>query len=166
MIEVTDTALRQAANEGMDIFIQVFTNAYKKVIGGELTAVTMPLLTAEQHSLLAYQIFRDEVMDGGFCQLIQNGYGGYIFANPFAKVMRLWKIGDLSKLVYAAKKIYDGHREDLECERTDEEFMAMYEQYEVFDDLEDEFLEKEEEYTTLVANYVDEHLDLFAKIIK
>ena len=44
--------------------------------------------------------------------------------------------------------------------------MAMYEQYEVFDDLEDEFLEKEEEYTTLVANYVDEHLDLFAKIIK
>ena len=49
MIEVTDAALRQAANEGMDIFIQVFTNAYKKVIGGELTAVTMPLLTAEQH---------------------------------------------------------------------------------------------------------------------
>ena len=57
-------------------------------------------------------------------------------------------------------------RDSLECERTDEEFMAMYEQYEVFDDLEDEFLEKEEEYTTLVANYVDEHLDLFAKIIK
>lgn len=55
MIEVTDTALRQAANEGMDIFIQVFTNAYKKVIGGELTAVTMPLLTAETYSLLAYQ---------------------------------------------------------------------------------------------------------------
>ena len=59
-----------------------------------------------------------------------------------------------------------GHREDLERERTDDEFMAMYEQYEVFDALEDEFLEKEEEYTALVASYVDEHLDLFAKIIK
>lgn len=75
-------------------------------------------------------------------------------------------MGDLSKLVYAAKKIYDAHREDLERERTDDEFMAMYEQYEVFDALEDEFLEKEEEYTALVASYVDEHLDLFAKIIK
>ena len=165
MIEVTDAALRQAAGEGMDAFIQVFTDAYKKVIDGELTAETMPLLTAEQHSLLAYQIFRDEVMDGGFCQLIQNGYGGYIFANPFAKVMRLWGVSDLSKLVYAAKKIYDEHREDLERERTDEEFMAMYEQYEAFDELENEFLEKEEEYTSLVAGYVDEHLELFATVI-
>lgn len=164
MIEVTDAALRQAAAEGMDAFIQVFTDAYKKAIGGELTAETMPLLTGEQHSLLAYQIFRDEVMEGGFCQLIQNGYGGYIFVNPFARVMRMWGVGDLSKLVYAARKIYDAHREDLERERTDEEFMAMYEQYEAFDELEDEFLEHEEEYTALVASYVDEHLELFAGI--
>lgn len=118
-IEVTDAALRQAAAEGMDAFIQVFTDAYRKVTGGELTAETMPLLTGEQHTLLAYQIFRDELMEGGFCQLIQNGYGGYIFVNPFAKVMRLWGLGDLSKMVYAAKKIYDAHREDLERERTD-----------------------------------------------
>lgn len=165
MIEVTDEALRQAAGEGMDAFIQVFTDAYKKVTGGELTAETMSLLTGEQHSLLAYRIFRDEVMEGGFCQLIQNGYGGYIFDNPFARVMRLWGVGDLSKLVYAAKKIYDAHREDLERERTEDEFMAMYEQYEAFDDLEDEFLEKEEEYTALVASYVDEHLDLFATVV-
>lgn len=164
MIEVTDAALRQAAAEGMDAFIQVFADAYKKVTGGELTAETMPLLTSEQHSLLAYVLFRDEVMEGGFCQLIQNGYGGYIFENPFAKVMRLWGVGDLHKLVYAAKKIYDEHRVDLERERTDDEFMAMYEQYEAFDELEDEFLEKEEEYTALVADYVDRHLDLFAKI--
>ena len=65
MIEVTDVALRQAAGEGMDAFIGVFTGAYKKEIGGEMTAGTMSLLTGEQHSLLAYQIFRDEVMEGG-----------------------------------------------------------------------------------------------------
>ena len=104
-------------------------------------------------------------MDGGFCQLIQNGYGGYIFGNPFAKVMRLWGAEDFSKLVYKAKKIYDAHREDLERERTDDEFMAMYEQYEEFDDLEDEFLENEEEITALIASYVDEHLELFARIV-
>ena len=43
--------------------------------------------------------------------------------------------------------------------------MAMYEEYEAFDDLEDEFLEKEEEYTAAVAGYVDEHIDLFATIV-
>ena len=74
MIEVMESALQKAAGEGMDEFIQVFTDKYKEVIGGELTADTMPLLTGEQHSLLAYQIFRDEIMFGGFCQLIWRIY--------------------------------------------------------------------------------------------
>ena len=43
MIEVTDASLQKAAGEGMDEFIQVFTDKYKEVIGGELTAETMPL---------------------------------------------------------------------------------------------------------------------------
>ena len=166
MIEVIESALQKAAGEGMDEFIQVFTDKYKEVIGGELTADTMPLLTGEQHSLLAYQIFRDEIMVGGFCQLIQNGYGGYIFDNPFAKVMRLWGADEFSKLIYKAKKIFDANRKDLEKERTDDEFMAMYEQYEAFDELEEVYLEMEEQVTALIASYVDEHLELFAKIIK
>jgi len=164
MIEIADAALSKAAGEGMDAFIWVFTDRYKEVIGGELTAESMPLLNGEQHSLLAYTFFRDEVMEGGFCQLIQNGYGGYIFDNPFAKAMRLWGAGDLSKLVYKAKEIYDAHRKDLERERTEDEFMAMYEEYEVFDELEEAFLEKEEEITALIAGYVDKHLEAFAKI--
>lgn len=166
MIKLSDAVLQKAAGEGMDEFIQVFTDKYKEVIGGELTAGTMALLTGEQHSLLAYQIFRDEIMVGGFCQLIQNGYGGYVFDNPFAKVMRLWGAEEFSKLVYRAKKIYDAHREDLEKERTEDEFMAMYEQYEAFDELEEEYFEMEEQVTAIVASYVDEHLELFAEIVK
>ena len=117
MIKLSDAVLQKAAGEGMDEFIQVFTDKYKEAIGGELTAGTMALLTGEQHSLLAYQIFRDEIMVGGFCQLIQNGYGGYIFDNPFAKVMRLWGAEEFSKLVYKAKKIYDANRKDHFCKR-------------------------------------------------
>ncbi len=166
MIEVKDSALQAAAGEGMDEFIQVFTDKYKEVIGDELTAETMTLLSGEQHSLLAYQLFRDEIMVGGFCQLIQNGYGGYIFDNPFAKVMRLWGAEEFSKLVYKAKKIYDANRADLERERTEEEFMAMYEPYEAFDDLEEEYFQMEEKVTATIAAYVDDHLELFAKIIK
>ncbi|WP_221658126.1 DMP19 family protein [Bacteroides salyersiae] len=166
MIKLSDAVLQKAAGEGMDEFIQVFTDKYKEVIGGELTVGTMALLTGEQHSLLAYRIFRDEIMVGGFCQLIQNGYGGYVFDNPFAKVMRLWGAEEFSKLVYRAKKIYDAHREDLEKERTEDEFMAMYEQYEAFDELEEEYFEMEEQVTAIVASYVDEHLELFAEIVK
>ena len=73
MIEITDKALQTAAAKGMDEFLRVFTDKYKETVGGDPTAETMPLLSGEQHSLLAYRIFRDEVTEGGFCQLIQNG---------------------------------------------------------------------------------------------
>ena len=53
MIEVQMWHCARHAGEGMDAFIGVFTGAYKKEIGGEMTAGTMSLLTGEQHSLLA-----------------------------------------------------------------------------------------------------------------
>ena len=88
MIEITDTALQTAAAEGIDAFLRAFTDKYREALGGDPTAETISRLNGEQHSLLAYRIFRDEVTEGGFCQLIQNGYGVYIFDNPFARVMR------------------------------------------------------------------------------
>ncbi len=163
-IEISDSALKEAASLGMDEFIGVFTNKYLEVIGGDLKAETMERLNGFQHSLLAYHFFREEVMEGGFVQLIQNGYGGYIFDNPFAKSMRLFGLDEFSKLIYKAKKIYDEHKEDLVKERSEEDFMAMYEQYEAFDDLEEEFLNSEEEISSTIAEYIDNHLEEFANI--
>ena len=37
----------------------------------------------------------------------------------------------------------------------------MYEQYEAFDELEEQFLDKEEFFTATVAAYVDEHIEQF-----
>ena len=82
-VTVSDAALRQAAEEGMDAFVAIFVDAINAAVGGELTAETMAQLNASQITLLAYRILRDEVMDGGFIQLIHNGYGGFIFLNPF-----------------------------------------------------------------------------------
>lgn len=164
-ITVTDEALRHGAEEGMDGFLRVFVDKYLEVTGGKICAETMPLLNGYQHSLLGYHFFREEVLEGGFVQLIQNGYGPYIFDNPFAKAMRLFGAKNFAKLVYDAKKLYDAHREDLESERTDDEFMAMYEQYEAFDDLEEAYMEMEEQVTEVIARYVDEHLEQFAEIV-
>ena len=165
-IKIADEALRKGAEEGMDGFLQVFIDKYLEVTGGVINAETMPLLNGHQHTLLGYHFFREELNVGGFVQLIQNGYGPYIFDNPFAKAMRLFGLKEFSKLVYAAKKIYDTNKADLEKERDDDEFMAMYEQYEEFDDLEEEFMEMEEFVTAKLAEYVDEHLEYFAEIVE
>ena len=46
-VVVKDTDLQKAAGEGMDAFIQVFTDAIHHAIGGELNAENMPDLNAD-----------------------------------------------------------------------------------------------------------------------
>lgn len=163
-VKVKDEALQQAATEGMDAFVQVFVDGIRSAIGGELTAETMAELNADQVTLLAWDTLHEEVMDGGFVQLIHNGYGPFIFKNPFAKAVKQWGMRDLSKLVYDAHTLWLKHREEIECELTEDEFMALFEQLPEFDDLDDQFVENEEEWTSMIAHYVDEHIERFATI--
>jgi hypothetical protein len=161
---VKDADLQKAAMEGMDAFLQVFVKGMYDAIGGELTTETMAELNADQLTLLAWDTLHQEVMDGGFVQLIHNGYGPFIFKNPVAKVLRLWEMRELSKLIYEAHTLWLKHREKIEKDCTDEEFMALFEQFPDFDDLDDQFVEYEEEWTEDIAHYVDDHLERFATI--
>ena len=163
---VKDAELQQAAMEGMDSFLQVFIKAIQEAIGGELTAETMAELNADQMTLLAWQTLHDEVMDGGFVQLIYNGYGPFIFKNPLAKVLRMWGLRDLSKLIYEGHTLWLKHREQIERDLSEEEFMALFEQLPEFDNLDDAFVENEEQWTSDIAHYVDEHIDRFVEIMK
>ena len=166
MVEVTivEKNLVKAADGGMDAFLKVFVDAIYDAIGGELTEETMSLLNSDQITLLAWQILHDELMDGGFVQLIHNGYGPFIFKNPFAKAMKQWGVADLSKLLYDAHRLYSEHHAVIEQDCTDEEFMSLFERFPAFDDLDDAFVENEEQWTADVAHYVDEHLERFAVV--
>ena len=154
-IKIEDAALRQAAASGMDEFVHAVRGAILDAIGGQLTAQNMGELNAEQITLLAWGILHEEMMDGGMVQLIYNGYGPFIFLNPTARAFR----------EYRGHKFYNRHRQLLESDCDDEAFMALYEQCPEFDDLDDEFVENEEEWTGLVAHYVDEHLGNFVTIV-
>ena len=163
-VTIKDSVLRKAAAEGMDAFLAAVVQAVKQTAGGELTAESMQQLTADQITLWGYDILHEEVMDGGFIQLIYNGYGPFFFDNPFAKAMRLWGLNEFSKVLYKAKNLYDERKDDLTRERTDEEFMALFENNEEFDELDDYFVENEEDITAAVACYVDDHLDSFVEV--
>mgnify|MGYP004491441765 FL=1 len=73
IVKVKDQALAQAATQGMDEFVQVIVAATYQAIGGNLNVETMAKLNADQITLLGYVALRDELMDGGFVQLIHNG---------------------------------------------------------------------------------------------
>ena len=163
-VKIKDATLQQAAEQGVDVFLQTLVDAILGAIGGELTAENMGELNSDQVTLLAWRTLHDEVMDGGFVQLIYNGYGPFVFKNPLAKALKLWGLRDLSKLIYEGHTLWLKHRDEIERELDDEQFMALFEKMPDFDNLDDLFVENEAEWTELVAYYVDEHIDNFATI--
>ncbi len=166
LVKVKDSSLKKAASLGMDEFLKVFTDAIMEAIKGEITLENMNKLNSDQITLLAYNILSSEVMDGGFVQLIHNGYGGFIFFNPFAKALRVWGIELLPSLINKAGKLFRKYHKEIEKECTDEEFMALFEKFSSFDDLDDAFVEMEETFTHQIAEYVDNHINSFAQILK
>ena len=147
--------------QSSDNRIEELVASYRQIIGEHLTAETMSRLNGNQLTLLAYSIFRSEMLQGGMVQLIHNGYGPFIFENPFAKAMRLWEPKEFSKFIYAARKKKKKYAERLTVDCTDEEFMALYEQFEDLDEIDDEFIEMESEVTSHLCSFVEAHSDMF-----
>ena len=168
-----DKELAREKYEQLDCigFIQWVTDGYLAAVGGVLTVENMETLSAEQHSVLCYRYVLDEVMEGGFIQLIMNGFAPYVLEGPFPMVVKKeWGsveggekvMKDFSKLLYAVKAAYHKHQEEFSQDMTDEEFMAMYEQLEDLNELGDDFLdEHQEEVTPLVAKMIVENLDMY-----
>lgn len=165
MVQVSKKDLEKAGAESAWTFVEVFINAIRKEMNGQVTAENMAKLNGDQNTLLAFSIFREEVRGGGFVQLIHNGYGGYIFENPFAKALRLMGAQDLSKLVYKAKDLYDLRKEELEKEVEEEELCEIYSEFEEFDELDEQYISMEDSQIYAIAQYIDEHIEAFAKVI-
>lgn len=125
-------------------------------IDGQLTDDNMNLLSLNEHCLLAYRYLRDEVMDGGFIQLIQNGYGPYVLLGPFPMLMKKeWGQKQFGQFLFDVAREYKAHRSELEADKNDDDFMAQYEQFEALNDYGDDYLDEYEETVTpaIVEHY-------------
>ena len=161
---LNDADLRAAAADGADAFVDVFFDAIMDSVGGILSEDIIYKLNSDQMTLVVFKFLREEVMDGGFVQLIYNGLGPFVFFNPFAKAVRAWGIDDLATLINRAGRLFRKYGKEITRECSDEEFMAMFEKYSEFDNLDDEFVENEERWIGCIARYIDEHIDNFATI--
>ena len=78
--------------------------------------------------------------------------------------MKLWGLTDFAKFINKGHTLYKKHEAEITQERSDEEFMAMYENFEDFDDLDDAFVIHEEEITEQIADHVNEQISQFVTI--
>lgn len=162
---VKDSQLRLAAEQGAEAFLQCILQRIKETAGGELNESALKTLSADQITLWAYDILREELMEGGFVQLIHNGWADFFFNNPFALVMKRWGLRDLSKIMYDAAKPYKKYGDEIKQDCSDEDFMALYEKYPDFEEFDDAFVDKEETFSQTIAEYVDNNISSFCTII-
>ncbi len=160
---LTPEELSGAWSSGPESYIRCLTDAYLLHVDGEINEYNIDALNANQHTLLAYRYMLDEVMNGGFIQLIQNGYGPYVLEGPFAMMMKKrWGMADFGKFMYDVRREYKKNREALEAELSEDDFMALYEQQEKMNEYGDEFLDTYQEAVTPgIATYVRENEDCF-----
>lgn len=164
-IKIPEAEVKAAARKGMAEFVQLFADRLLQSVNGTLDSEALTLLNAEQITLVGYAFLRKEVLEGGFVQLIYNGYGPLYFRNPYAKAVRQMGLERLASILYDVRRIYDERGEDLGRECSDEEFMALYENFAELDPYDDAFVDEEEDFTAAMARYIDDHIDHFAEIV-
>lgn len=114
-----------------------------------------------QHTIQALLLMDSHVRAGGYIQLIQNGYGEYIFENAWPEAFRYMGAHHLAQNIVDAKDIYTHHKEELEKELTLEEFTKLYNQYPQLDTLHNQYLDFIDEELNIIKTFIDIHPQYF-----
>jgi hypothetical protein len=114
-------------------------------------------LNDSQITLLAYFFLEGQVTNGGFIQLIQNGYGGFVFNTPFSDIIKTWGAEKTGNIIEKANIIYNKYKDELEKETSLEEFSELYKKIKDFEPLEEEYYGVMEEDAKVIKKYVEEN---------
>ena len=161
--EIKKEEVERVKNDAWEL-IYLFGKKYYEIIEKNDEKITEQF-SEYQHTLMAYKYFDSEVCNGGFIQLIQNGYGDYIFNSSFSENLKSWGAEKASEIVEKAKIIYKKYRKELEEEKSNEKFSELYKKITEFEPLEDEYYKINDDETEKVKSYIETHLNNFAKII-
>lgn len=119
-------------------------------------------LSVGQQLLLSYDYIRMQVMQGGFIQLIQNGY------IPLLVDMPEWlqTIGDdtMAKVIDDALKVYVLNREMLDKKTSVEEFAQLYDELQEFEYIDARFREDDPAAVQRMMEYAAENIGEFVKV--
>jgi hypothetical protein len=119
-------------------------------------------LSLGQRLLVSYDYLRMQVLQGGFIQLIQNGYIGILPEMP----AWLQHVGanDMAQVIDDVLKVYVLNRELLDKQTTVEEFAKLYEELKEFEIIDDRFNKAHYDTTEKIVSYAKAHIAEFAVI--
>jgi hypothetical protein len=158
--EMLKYSLKDDADDAWDYLFE-YIDKYEEIIHKYPDGKITDYLNDSQITLLAYNFLYGQVSNGGFIQLIQNGYGGLVFNTVFAETIKAWGAEKTCKIVDEANIIYNKYKNELEKETSMEEFSELYEKIKDFEPLEEEFYGFMNDETEIIKKYVAENSNDF-----
>lgn len=156
-------ATLSATTNGED-YLYVLIEAYERLASPDIPLAKLDSFTNEAAVLLLFSTLKGQVENGGFIQLIQNGYGPALFESPFMRDIASWGATQLAELTEQASSIYQANKEYLERPRAIPEFSALYKEFRAFEPLEDRYYDIMASQMAIVRAYVEQHLSQFARV--
>lgn len=162
--EITREQIENSKEDTWD-FLFLFLDYYLEKLYTDDSGNVMEQFNDDQHTLIAYNFLYNQITNGGFSQLIKNGYASYIFDNPFSEHIKLWGAYSTADIVEKARVIYHQNQEQLIQETTSEETSKRYDEFKEFEHLDNEFYNIMDSEAEIVRQYVEKNISKFGKVI-
>jgi hypothetical protein len=157
---ITQTDIDQAGSDAWDILLVFIDKYYEQMETDDIDEIVKCLNPAQQTLILYSQLY-GQVTNGGFVQLIANGYF-YLLDSTFAHDIALWGAKGTAAILERCVELYQIKKDHFRNPQTAAEFSAMYKQYPEFEPLSDEFFEIMDSETETIKSYVLENIGKFA----
>ncbi|MEI8279560.1 MAG: DUF4375 domain-containing protein [Bacteroidota bacterium] len=116
-------------------------------------------LSDGQQLMLSFDYVRNQVLQGGFIQLIQNGYLGLLPSMP--EWLQMVDAPEMAKVIDDVLKVYVLNIDQLDKETTVEEFARLYDEFKEFEILEATFNSIYQNTLHAITQYTLSHLSDF-----
>lgn len=160
-ISLSELMKLQEQNETEAIFEQLVLPLHEELYKKQDFSF-IETLSPGQELLIRYDYVRMQVLQGGFIQLIQNGYINLLLAMP----EMLTQVGapEMAQLLDDVLKVYTLNADDLGKETSVEEFAKLYDEFKEFEGLDAHFTELNPKTEQAIVGYAlrfpDEFIDL------
>ena len=120
-----------------------------------------------QAILLIFNDLYGQGTNGGFIQLIYNGYGFSVFESEFINLLEPIGITKIRNILERAKIFYEKYREKFENINREnwDDFAELYKKCPEFEKLDEEFYEVMDAEVSILKNFVEKNLSDFVTMV-
>lgn len=164
-LPVIDSNMLKAAQASGDLFqyFDLLTQPLHEELYKKKTFDFFDELSEGQQLLLSYDYVQNQVLQGGFIQLIQNGYIGLLPDMP--QWLTNMGANATAKLIDDVLKVYVLNKATFDQATSIEDFVKLYDELKEFELLDDQFRTFNTETLSIILAYATLHIQEFAQIV-